>query len=160
MRLLIRRRLLSLQHSFTIYDEAQRPKYRATNRLLTWGVNLQLSDLKGQEIGYVEQRLMTLLLRYDIFLHGAYRGQICRKLTYLFPRYEVECADWVVKGDLMHWSYTVTHGRRTVATIYKKLLSWGDTYVIDIDRPEDEHLALLLVLAIDLCEHVSRANAE
>ena len=33
--------------------------------------------------------------------------------------------------------------------ISKELFHWGDTYVIDIQNPEDEVMALMLVLAID-----------
>ena len=36
-----------------------------------------------------------------------------------------------------------------MAHISKELLSWGDTYVIDVERPADELAALMLVLAID-----------
>ena len=38
---------------------------------------------------------------------------------------------------------------RLVATITKEILHWTDTYVIDVERPEDALLALMVVLAID-----------
>ena len=34
-------------------------------------------------------------------------------------------------------------------TISKQLLSWGDTYAIDINDPADELDGLMLVIAID-----------
>ena len=36
-----------------------------------------------------------------------------------------------------------------VVHVHKKLLNWGDTYVIEYDNPSNEIPALLLVLAID-----------
>lgn len=38
---------------------------------------------------------------------------------------------------------------RTVAHIPKELFRWGDTYVLNFVRPEDEIMVLLLVIAID-----------
>ena len=38
---------------------------------------------------------------------------------------------------------------RLVATITKEILHWTDTYVIDVERPEDALLSLMVVLAID-----------
>lgn len=38
---------------------------------------------------------------------------------------------------------------RTVMAASKELLHWTDTYVLDIARPEDALLCLMIVLAID-----------
>ena len=43
----------------------------------------------------------------------------------------------------------MTSGGRTVAAISKQLFSWGDTYFLDIANPQDEIMALMLVIAID-----------
>lgn len=39
--------------------------------------------------------------------------------------------------------------------IKQRVFSWGDTYVIDFENPEDELMGLMLVLAIDAanCDH-------
>lgn len=44
--------------------------------------------------------------------------------------------------------YSVTAGSRLVANIAKQLLSWGDTYTLDISDPGDEIMALMLVIAM------------
>ena len=45
--------------------------------------------------------------------------------------------------------YEATCGGRTVLTVSKELLTWGDTYVLRYSNPADEMPGLLLVIAID-----------
>jgi uncharacterized protein YxjI len=49
----------------------------------------------------------------------------------------------------LEWSYDVYSGCSAVVHISKKLFHWGDTYEIDIANPQDEIMALMLVIAID-----------
>ena len=44
-----------------------------------------------------------------------------------------------------------------IATVSKELFNWTDTYVIDVQNPQDALCALMLVLAID-AEKCSRKN--
>ena len=54
-----------------------------------------------------------------------------------------------MEGDFLGWDYDVFSGCSPIVHISKKLLQWGDTYVIDFCNPEDELDGLLLVIAID-----------
>ena len=51
--------------------------------------------------------------------------------------------------------YDVYSGGRPIIHIHKEWISWGDTYIIDIENPEDELMGLMLVVAIDAanCDH-------
>ena len=55
-----------------------------------------------------------------------------------------------MEGRFLEWDYRILDGSgRLVATITKEILHWTDTYVIDVERPEDALLSLMVVLAID-----------
>lgn len=56
---------------------------------------------------------------------------------------------WSVEGNIMGWNYSVNKGFNLIASIKQKIISWGDTYVIDFINQEDELMILMLVLAID-----------
>ena len=50
----------------------------------------------------------------------------------------------------MEWDYFITDSMGgTVAAVSKQLLNWTDTYVIDVDDPENAFCALMFVLAVD-----------
>lgn len=76
-------------------------------------------------------------------------GSIRKEFTFFKPSYSIEYGGWQCDGDFLSWNYSVTAGGRLVADIAKQLLSWGDTYTLDIVDPGDEIMALMLVIAID-----------
>ena len=79
---------------------------------------------------------------------------ICEQFTVKYKmcirdRYDVDFMGWRAEGDFMGWDYDVYEACSAVVHVHKKLLSWGDMYVIEYDNPSNEIPALLLVLAID-----------
>ena len=55
-----------------------------------------------------------------------------------------------MEGSFTEWEYTILDAQgQQVASVYKELFHWTDTYVIDIERAEDALYALMVVLAID-----------
>ena len=47
------------------------------------------------------------------------------------------------------YDYEITQGGRPIVTIRKEWMTWGDTYELDIANPDDEIIALAVVLTID-----------
>lgn len=74
---------------------------------------------------------------------------IKKKFTMLKPKYIIEGPNWEVQGDFLSHDYTITDGGRPIVSIYKKWLSWGDTFELDIADESHEVLAIAVVLAID-----------
>ena len=86
---------------------------------------------------------------YEITIDGVRRGSIHKRFTLFFQKYDVDLNGWYVEGDFLDWDYDVYSNGRVVAHINKEWLAWGDTYTIDIENPEDELMAIMLVVAID-----------
>ena len=63
-----------------------------------------------------------------------------------------------MEGDFLGWDYDVYNGCSSIFHISKQLLSWGDTYAIDITDPADELDGLMLVIAIDASHCSQRAS--
>ena len=90
------------------------------------------------------------LPKFEIYLEDTYVGCIRKEFTFLRPRFTLDCNGWYVEGRFLEWDYRILDGSgRLVATITKEILHWTDTYVIDVERPEDALLSLMVVLAID-----------
>lgn len=49
----------------------------------------------------------------------------------------------------MAHDYQITQGGQEIVSISKEWMTWGDSYELDIADPEDEIVALSVVLAID-----------
>ena len=68
----------------------------------------------------------------------------------LKPRYEIDCNGWQVDGDWLEWDYTIAAADGTpVAIVTKEVWKLTDTYVIEVNEPENALCALMVVLAID-----------
>jgi uncharacterized protein YxjI len=49
----------------------------------------------------------------------------------------------------MAHDYEITQNGRSIVTIRKEWMTWGDSYELDIANPKDELVALAVVLTID-----------
>ena len=157
MKLLFKQRFFSWFDSYDIFDESGNTLYTVIGKL-AWGHCLKVYDAHGCEIGMVQERLFSLLPKFEIHMYGNYVGSICKEFSFFKPRYNIDYNGWHVEGDFWEWDYNImaSTGNR-IATVSKQLFNWTDTYVIDVLYPEDSLSALMLVLAID-AEKCSRSN--
>ena len=157
MKLLFKQRFFSWFDSYDIYNEAGETVYTVKGQL-SWGHCLKIYDARGMEIGSVQERVLTFLPKFEMYLGDRYMGCISKELTLFFPKYHIDCNGWEVDGDWLEWDYQILNSTGcTVATVSKELFNWTDTYVIDVVNPQDALCALMLVLAID-AEKCSRRN--
>ncbi len=149
MRLLFKQRLFSWFDSYDIYYQDGSVAYTVKGQL-SWGHKLVIFDPEGNEIGMVNQKVLTLLPRFEIYERGELVGCLKKELSFLHPRYDIDYNGWHVEGTWTEWNYTITdRDGNTVATIGKELFNLTDTYVIDVNDPDDALYALMFVLAID-----------
>lgn len=149
MKLLFKQRFFSWFDSYDIYDEAGNPVYEVKGQL-AWGHCLKIFDVHGLELGVVKQKVLSMMPTFEIYMHNQYVGRIRREFVPFKPSYNIDFNGWHIDGNFFEWDYEITGpGGNHVATISKELLHLTDTYVIDVDRPEDCLAALMLVLAID-----------
>ena len=58
----------------------------------------------------------------------------------------------------MAHDYEITQGGRSIVSISKEWMTWGDSYELNIANPKDEIVALAVVLTID-CVTESNSGA-
>ena len=157
MKLLFKQRFFSWFDSYDIYDESGETRYVVKGQL-SWGHRLKIFDSFGQEVGLVQERVLTLLPKFELYVGEQYAGCVRKEFTLFKPKFHVDFNGWRVEGNFFEWDYDVLdQDGRIVATVSKELLRLTDTYVIDVDDPADALCALMLVLAID-AEKCSRSN--
>lgn len=156
MKLRFKQRFFSWLDSYDIYDETGNIRYTVEGKL-AWGHCLHILNAAGDHIGTVQERVLTLLPKFEIYLGKEYAGCIQKEFSLFAPKFQVECWGWQVQGSFLEWDYTVVGpGGGAVAVISKEVFNWTDTYVIDVADPENALLVLMLVLAID-AEKCSRS---
>lgn len=157
MKLIFKQRLFSWFDSYDIYDEAGNTVFTVKGEL-SWGHLLRIYDAIGNDVGYIKERVFTFLPKFEIYLGDNYMGCISKEFTFFKPKFNIDYNGWTVDGDWFEWDYSIFNSSvQTVATVSKEIWNWTDTYVIDVQDPNDAICVLMLVLAID-AEKCSRNN--
>jgi uncharacterized protein YxjI len=149
MKLLFKQRVFSWLDSYDIYDEQGNTVYTVRSKL-AWGHCLKIFDSVGNELGTVRERVLTFLPKFEVYLGEQYLGCIAKELTLFKPKYDIDYNGWHINGNFWEWDYEIIDGAgKPVAFISKELFHLSDTYVIDVQNPENALTALMFVLAID-----------
>lgn len=157
MKLLFKQRLFSWFDSYDIYDEAGNTLFVVKGEL-AWGHLLRIYDANGKEIGCIKEKILTWLPKFEMYIGDRYVGCISKELTFFTPKYNIDYNGWHVEGDWFEWDYSIINSAgQNVASVSKELWNWTDTYMIDVNNPQDAVYALMLVLAID-AEKCSRRD--
>ena len=107
MRLLFKQRLFSWFDSYDIYDEAGNTVYTVEGKL-SWGHCLHILNAAGEHIGTVQERVLTFLPRFELYIRDQYVGSIQKRFTFFTPKFDIDCNGWQAEGDLLEWDYRVT----------------------------------------------------
>ncbi len=157
MKLLFKQRFFSWFDSYDIYDEAGNILFVVKGEL-AWGHLLRIYDSDGNEVGYIKEKILTWLPKFEMYLGDRYIGCISKEFTFFKPKFNIDYNGWHVDGDWFEWDYSILNSAgQNIASVSKEIWNLADTYVIDIHNPQDAVCALMLVLAID-AEKCSRGD--
>lgn len=157
MKLIFKQRFFSWFDSYDIYTESGETAYTVKGQL-SWGHRLKIYDAADREIGTLQERVLTFLPKFEMYLGNQYMGCVKKEFTFFVPKYTIDCNGWTVDGNFMEWDYQIADANgRMIATVSKQVLNWTDTYVLDIAESQNVLCVLMLVLAID-AEKCSRSN--
>ena len=149
MKLLFKQRFFSWFDSYDIFDEAGNTVYTVKGQL-SWGHCLKIFDANDNEVGTIQERIFTLLPKFEIYLGNQYVGCISKEFSFFTPKYNIDYNGWHVEGDFFEWDYYILdQSGRNIAEVSKQLFNWTDTYMIDVENSNDALCTLMLVLAID-----------
>ena len=159
MYLYMKQKVFSWKDRFTITDSEGNDRYCVEGKAISIGKKLHIFDAHGDEVAFVKQKVPTLLPKFAVEIDGEEVAEIVKKISFLKPKYVVNGLGWEVKGDMFSHDYTIVDGDRTIVSIHKKWMAWGDTFELDIESDRDEVLVLAVVLAIDAVMDSQAASA-
>lgn len=149
MKLLFKQRFFSWLDSYDIFDERGETMFTVEGKL-AWGHTLHILNRQGKHIGTVKERVITLLPKFELYVHDEYVGCISKELTLFRPAFDIDFNGWHVEGSFMEWDYSVIDGSgRQIAQVSKEIFNLTDTYSIEVFDSANALYALMLVLAID-----------
>lgn len=149
MKLYMKQKVFSFRDKFYIKDEYGEDKYYVEGELISFGKKLHIYDMAGRELALVHEKVLSFLPKFYVIVDGTQVAEIIKKFTIFSQKYTVNGLGWDVNGDFLAHDYEINDNGKSVISIHKQWMTWGDTYEIDILDNQDEVLALAVVLAID-----------
>lgn len=158
MRLYMKEKVFSWNERFTVKDENGWDKYYVEGEFFSLGKKLHLLGAHGEEVAFIQQRLFTLMPRFAVTVAGREIAEIRKEFTFFFQRYVIDGLGWEIDGDVWAHDYVIRKNGRAIVRITKEWFTWGDSYVLDIQDPADELVALAVVLTVDCVAEASQNN--
>ena len=159
MKLYIREKVFSWGDKFTVKDDLGNDKYVVEGEIFSWGKKLHVYDRNGFEVAFIKQEVWSFLPCYYVFCGEEQIAEIRKEFSFIFPRYSIDGLGWEIEGSFMEHNYEITKGDSTIVSINKEWMTWGDSYELDILNPEDEIVALAVVLTIDCVTEANRSSS-
>lgn len=151
MRYFIKQKVFTLKDKFNIMNEQQETLYQVEGKVFSIKNKLSLLNPVGDVVLKAEKKLFKLFAEYNILSpDGDHLAKVKRKFA-LRPKFEVTALGNTlqVDGNFIGHNFTMTENGAFIGNIQKKLFSFGDSYVIDIEAPQNEELYLFIVIIID-----------
>ena len=150
MKLYIKEHVFTFGDKFSVLDELGNEKYFVEGEVFTWGKKLHVYDRNHREVAYIEQEVLTWMPRFHVYVGGREVATIRKEFTFFTPaRYTIDNLGWQIEGRFWLHDYDITQNGRTIVTIEKEWMTWGDSYELNIANPADEIVALAVVITID-----------
>ena len=152
MKYQVREKLFSFTDDFIIKNENDEPSFNVRGKFLSMGHKLNLEDLNGNSIYYIEQKLFRFLPEYYIYdSSGKQVAKVKKQFTFFKPKFEIESdyGYYELNGNIFDHDFKITKNNSICAVISKSWFSLSCTYGIDINENEDHSFILSLVIVLD-----------
>ncbi|MBN2540329.1 MAG: LURP-one-related family protein [Bacilli bacterium] len=155
MKYYIKQKVFSFKDQFNITDDAQNLKYQIKGKFMSITNKLDLMDQNGSVLLHAHRKVLTFMPKYFIEDDKGQEVAMIQRLFAFRPKFklQVRYKELTVSGSLFAHSFVISDDGEPVASIQKKIISWGDTYEIDIVKEEDVELFLFVVIVLDQVIH-------
>lgn len=158
MKLYIKEKVFSWSDRFTVRDASGADRYSVEGELFSWGKKLHVYDMTGAEVAFIKQEVWSWMPKFCVFTGGQQVAEIKKEFSLFFTKYCIDGLGWEIEGSFWEHEYAIRKNNRTIVSISREWMTWGDSYELDIADPRDEIVALAVVLTID-CVREAQQNS-
>jgi uncharacterized protein YxjI len=154
----MRQRVFTFRDKFSIFDENQVAKYHVEGKLLSLTNRLEFSDEHNQVLLYAHKPIFSILAKYYIEDSNGQQLAVIKRTLGLRPKFNLQLENKMLKvsGGIFAHSFVIEDGDTLIASIQKRIISWGDTYEITVTDAYAPELSLFIVVLLDQIIHERR----
>lgn len=155
MKFYIKQKVFTLKDKFKITDESQKPIYEVKGKFMSITNKLQLLDINGNLLYRSNRKVLALLAKYFIYNQKDEEVATIQRKFSLRPKFDLSILgkEMELEGSLFAHSFNIISNGQNLASIHKKIISWGDTYEIEIYDNENIELYLFVIIILDQVIH-------
>lgn len=158
MRLIVKQKIVSLAGKYFIKDRDDNDVYVVKGSYF-FPKKYWITDMQEKEIIKIKKKMFRLFATFDF-----YQGEevICRakRKFSIKPKYEIsgKAGEYTISGSIFEWDYTIMKAGTPVATIFKKITLYRDSYIVDIDDENEIPVILGIAIMFDHVHHRRNQN--
>jgi uncharacterized protein YxjI len=161
MKFYIKQKVFTFKDKFTVMDEQQNIKYEVKGKFMSIKNKLELTNQSGEILLRSERKVLSFMPTYFIFDSKNQEIAMVKRIFGFKPKFNLRILhnDYYVDGSLFGHSFGIYDSHNNLVTsISKKIISWGDTYEIDVVDENNLELLLFMVIIIDQVVHENKNN--
>jgi len=158
----LKQAVFSFADSFKVYDEHQRVAYHARAKLLS--VNRQYMIYRGGDdrlLFTMKRRIFSFMPHYDLYDPTDRLIAVMKKrFAFLKNTIDIESTGkhYLLQGSIWAHNFTLACDGQIVLTVQKRILSWGDTYELQVADNADCDKMIAFAIMIDSIYHRKKNN--
>lgn len=151
-RLFAKQKVLKLEDHYPITNEAGDVVYLIDQDWKFLGYEVQASDPEGNPLFVVRQEIMNFMPTYTVTFTGGSVMEVKSRLSIFKKKIDISYNNRMLhlNGKFWSWEFSIVDEQeREVASIEQKLLTWGDTFVIEVLDEAYCDVAVAMMIIVD-----------
>ncbi|EGC36467.1 hypothetical protein DICPUDRAFT_151024 [Dictyostelium purpureum] len=164
VQLYIRQKIFSASDKYKIYDEYQRVVFQCKSKILSWGSKIKMYDASGENLIYYIKEKIRFSFYRKYYIYDNVGNEICciKQDALIKPKLVIKMSDgsdeFDIKGNWLAYEFSILNDKLQIGSVRKKVLSWADTYNLDINDSFNPALFAAFVIVVDTCYHNNNNN--
>lgn len=160
MKLYIKQKVFKITDHYPVLDENQNVVYQVDQDFKIIGNRVRVSNPNGQEIFVVEKEILTFFPKYTVLFHDGREIYIKSRMEFFKKKIDIEQdgQELYLEGDWFDFEFTIYRNSEAIGRISREILTWGDTYQLDVYDQKYQELVLALTIAVDCIKDTQQNN--
>lgn len=152
MKFRVKEKMVCMGNDFWIHDTQGEKAILVDGRAISLRNTLVFKDRKGQELGVLREKMISIRERYSFFIQDELHTRIIKNFTILHKRFEmlVKGKDvCVVSGNFGAHRFEFKRGNTVIGKVSKEFFGFSDGYEVEVMDTRDVVPILATTIAID-----------
>ncbi|MDD7362870.1 MAG: LURP-one-related family protein [Peptoniphilus sp.] len=147
-----KQKVFKIEDHYAVTDARGEAVYYIDQHIKFFGYEVHVSDRDRTPVFTIRQEMLHFLPTFRAIFDTGEEMEVKARFNPIKKKIDIiyEGKALLISGDIWSWDFAITdEQRREVASITRKILAWGDTFVLDIVDDAYQDAAVAAMIAID-----------